>query len=296
MRTVIIIFLLAFSFVNAQINRFIYEYQFIPDSTNKVDVFKEVMVLDISSKQSIYQSLQIVKRDSALKQIAKNDFNELFSLNRRLKRAIVSYQVIKEYPHYKTFLVDKIYNDTYKIIENEKLNWKIHSEKNKIGNFICQKATVDFGGRHWIAWFSELPFQDGPYKFHGLPGLIIKIEDTSKSHIMTMIANNKIQANFESDASGGEFITPQGGNFIIKGLGLADGQLPVIDESQFKKQWKQYLSDPSRDIRNMKGFITQDENGKIISDMREIVRREEERVKLREKQNNNKIEPSLYSN
>jgi GLPGLI family protein len=27
-----------------------------------------------------------------------------------------------------------------------------------------------------------LPIQDGPYKFHGLPGLILKIEDETKSH------------------------------------------------------------------------------------------------------------------
>jgi GLPGLI family protein len=47
---------------------------------------------------------------------------------------------------------------------------KISSEKRKIGDFDCQRAELDYGGRKWIAWFAaEIPFQDVPYVFHGLP-------------------------------------------------------------------------------------------------------------------------------
>jgi len=42
-----------------------------------------------------------------------------------------------------------------------------------------QKAIIDYGGRHWVAWFSpDIPIINGPYKFTGLPGLIIRIGDT----------------------------------------------------------------------------------------------------------------------
>jgi GLPGLI family protein len=57
-------------------------------------------------------------------------------------------------------------------------NWQITAETDTINNYVCQKAICDFGGRTWEAWFtSELPFSDGPYKFCGLPGLILNVAD-----------------------------------------------------------------------------------------------------------------------
>ena len=62
-------------------------------------------------------------------------------------------------------------------------NWRITSEIDTIHNYVCQKAICDFGGRTWEAWFtSELPFSDGPYKFCGLPGLILNIADTENHY------------------------------------------------------------------------------------------------------------------
>ena len=77
------------------------------------------------------------------------------------------------------------------------MNWKILPETKKIGEYETQKATASFGGRERIAWFSkDIPFQDGPYKFHGLPGLIVKAEDSTGSHIMTLVANKKLTNSF----------------------------------------------------------------------------------------------------
>ena len=62
-------------------------------------------------------------------------------------------------------------------------NWQITAETDTINNYVCQKAICDFGGRTWEAWFtSELPFSDGPYKFCGLPGLILNIADTENHY------------------------------------------------------------------------------------------------------------------
>ena len=45
-----------------------------------------------------------------------------------------------------------------------KLNWKLSKDAKTIGQMKCQKATVSYKGREWIAWFTtEVSVNDGPY-------------------------------------------------------------------------------------------------------------------------------------
>jgi len=56
-----------------------------------------------------------------------------------------------------------------------KINWEISSETKKIGNFTCTKATANFRGRDYTAWFTtDIPLPYGPWKLMGLPGLIFR--------------------------------------------------------------------------------------------------------------------------
>src|SRR5690606_6968761 len=60
------------------------------------------------------------------------------------------------------------------------LNWQIHNDKRIIGNYDCSKATTEFRGRKYTAWFaSKIPVDYGPRKFGGLPGLILEIYDNN---------------------------------------------------------------------------------------------------------------------
>lgn len=58
------------------------------------------------------------------------------------------------------------------------IEWQLEEGDTTIIGYSCQKAITTFRGRTWKAWYAvELPFDDGPWKLHGLPGLILKAED-----------------------------------------------------------------------------------------------------------------------
>ena len=66
--------------------------------------------------------------------------------------------------------------------------WQIQSETKKILSYTCQKALGEFRGRKYIAWFtSDIPLSDGPWKFSGLPGLILAVQDTEAYFVFTCI-------------------------------------------------------------------------------------------------------------
>ncbi len=281
----------------AQINRFFYEYKFIPDSNNKEDVKNEMMYLDIDEKGSTYYSRDKFVSDSITnveiqKQMKSNSGN--MNINRKEKPGQVSYKVTKAYPDFTTYLFRNISSDRYKIKEGQKPEWKILSDKQKIGEYNTQKATTSFGGREWVAWFStDIPFQDGPYKFYGLPGLIVKIEDTTGSHIMTLVGNKKIA---EVSASDKEPELPQ--NIRVFGMG---GKELEVTENQFRKVWKDYVNDPTKNMKQMMGgngdvkvsFKFKDASGKEVSDPNEVMRAMEKSAKERLAKDNNPIEPDL---
>lgn len=57
--------------------------------------------------------------------------------------------------------------------------WEMDSETQAILGHRCQKATCHWRGRDYVAWFaSDIPVKSGPWKFGGLPGLILKLQDT----------------------------------------------------------------------------------------------------------------------
>ncbi|MCA6066612.1 GLPGLI family protein [Chryseobacterium sp. RG1] len=61
--------------------------------------------------------------------------------------------------------------------------WKIDETKtNKILGYHCIKATANFRGSEVTAYFTkELPYSVGPFKFFGLPGVILDVRENNKN-------------------------------------------------------------------------------------------------------------------
>ena len=55
------------------------------------------------------------------------------------------------------------------------LRWTMLAERDSICGYLCQKASAEYAGRKWTAWFAEsLPTRFGPWRLSGLPGLILR--------------------------------------------------------------------------------------------------------------------------
>lgn len=253
-------------------NRFFYELNYKPKKG--VDSLqKTVMILDIGDKKSIYRDYLMVSQDSVLKiEVEKMQKAGVFrDLTKSFQMPKMAYKVFKEYPSMKVTFEERMLNNVFGYEEMLKFDWKISTAKQKIGEYDAQMATTEFGGRKWTAWFSEaIPFPDGPYKFSGLPGLIVKIEDADKNFSWTLTANKKLQELEELSYS--EKLQAQ--------FGGGKTGATIIPREKFEESFETYRKDPFASVRgqipqdrmNMKMPGSDKTLGEIIKDQEKMVK------------------------
>ncbi|WP_370901568.1 GLPGLI family protein [Chryseobacterium gossypii] len=141
---------------------------------------EEFFSLQIGNKRAFFASIQSLKRDSVYQALPiktlENGAKLLSSKGVAVPKTKFSFTIIQSNENIQYFNLVGMSILTYKepIIKN----WKLIDETKIINTINCKKAEVTFKGRNWIAWYSpEIPLPYGPYKFSGLPGLIIKITD-----------------------------------------------------------------------------------------------------------------------
>ena len=269
------------NFLSAQNQRFSYEYKFISDSTKKENVSKEMMYLDLTKDGSKFFSREVYIADSINAALMKQaNAKQLDRSSFANSSGNVFFKIFKKYPDYKTFLIIRNGIDIYKVLDERKIDWKILPEKQKIGNWETQKATTEMYGRKWIAWFStEIPLQDGPYKFHGLPGLIVRISDTLNCHVFDLKSTFKFKEEIEADSD----------------LLQTEKGIP-INQNQYKKLFIEDRNDPAKSLKLLyaRGINLEmkDSEGKDIS-MVEMIRSVEKTAEERKHKNNNLLELDL---
>lgn len=260
-------FMLLFSIaINAQNHRFVYEYTFVKDSLHHEITEKELMNLDITPAKSFFYSSVNAKADSTLASKKNNSPKDLAGITFGKVGDVIE----KQYPDYSTTQISKIGpTDVYKLKDERSAVWRILPEKSVIENFKVQRAETQLYGRKWKAWFTtDLPFTDGPYKFHGLPGLIVQIEDATKSHVFSLKAvqklpkdyqvynginnpntiKNIIPVNYEKYKKA--FITNrENPNLSIKQHIAAGGKVMMVDENGKPMDIEQFLKDEDRQVK-----------------------------------------------
>lgn len=246
--------------LNAQSHRFFYELTFKKDSSSS-KYEKDYYILDISRNEQKFYNVELYKNDSIRK--ARNS-DYIFSYP---KYAIMLIQ--KKNDSFEDYFIETPQYYVQKSVDQQ--TWTIAADKKKTGNFTVQKATANFGGRSWIAWFApDLPFFYGPYKFHGLPGLILEIEDSRQNFIFSFKGNQNLKTETDTRSF----------------LETLNQQKPVeVSEKQRQKLKLDYYSNPFKDFKD--GMLVQNDQGEMIKvNTKELTEKQQKYLK----QYNNPIE------
>lgn len=248
--------------LHSQTHRFIYELQLKMDSTD-TDYQKYNMILDINPKEVKFYGRNLLIADSLNKKFGNLDNRHIDMTGQVVKRKTNTGEN-------ENFINIKF--GYYSFKTTDKINWHISGETKKIQQYTLQKATARFGGRNWVAWFAkEIPFNEGPFKFSGLPGLIFEIYDTGKNFIYNLIKSEELPGLFPTEG----FLESNFGNKAIS-----------ITEKQKQKLLTEFFNDPFSFERtnftkndtlhiniNGKEISTLDELNAQVKNMQEVIKK-----------------------
>jgi len=221
-RIIILIFTLIINLLCAQTNRFIYVLE-IKSAEQPV---KMNMVLDIDKDFTKFYDYDFLRNDSISKKTGQN-----WQSNTQSDQLILRKTNSNENKAFHDNMFDYFMTES-----KDEMNWKIVNETKKSAEYTLQKATTNFGGRKWTAWFcSAIPFQEGPYKFRGLPGLIFELQDDKADYSYTLSRSINLPETFSTTS----FLETHYGNQPVK-----------VSLKQFQKVKLDYYSDPTADMKN----------------------------------------------
>lgn len=210
---------------NAQTNRFIYELQFKRDSTQS-HLDKINFVLDVNPKDVKFYEYNYLESDSINK--VKGNYQHQYGGD---------FPTVKRNRNtFKNQNYELINFDSFSYPSEDRINWKLSAETKKTGEHTLQKATADFGGRSWIAWFNkDVNIPEGPYKFNGLPGLVFELQDSKSNFTFTLIKNIKLKETYDTTGFVETFY----------------GKKPLeISEKMRERKKKEFFNDPLANMRN----------------------------------------------
>lgn len=174
-----------------------YLYSFAVNESDQ-QLRQENMNLLINGQESSFQSYNLRVMDSLMLDMKEDDFNDPKMVAARGKYRYFNKYNIHITENDVTFQ-SKLGLNEYVYEEKLALDWKLGSETKEIMGYTCKNATVIYGGRQWKAWYAtNLPLNAGPYKFKGLPGLILKATDiTGNFDFEAILIGSKTKAVLE---------------------------------------------------------------------------------------------------
>ena len=172
-----------------QTKKFYYELDYLPDSTQIMNRKKETYILLVDQEKSKFSNFLNYQNDSTI--IAYHEYSKIYKPSVYsppiTKLTDIQYYIFNYRNEEQLKVYDKIGIDNFIYSENKTTDWKIEQQNKEIAGFDCQKATIKAFGRKFIAWYAkDIPLNYGPYKFSGLPGLIVELYDDKNQYHFTL--------------------------------------------------------------------------------------------------------------
>lgn len=186
---------------------FFYDLEYAIDSTDLLNKKNELMVLWNTPSQSLFQSYNGYQRDSVTNyylDIAKendkvgmktgsSNINQMMQDLGRFPHAGFTYKILKSKEEGVIYNYRNILRSEYVYSEPlQNLKWQIREGVREVMDYTCQIASTEYGGRKFVAWFTaDIPINDGPYIFNGLPGLIMELYDADCHYHFKLVGIEK---------------------------------------------------------------------------------------------------------
>lgn len=179
-----------------------YEVNFAIDSTDREERTTEMHRLYTGNSVSYYTSDVFMALDSMMTKFRENPQASMRRMSGNfddMPRPEFLSRVYKDLESNQAWASVAILRDRYVYEEPEfPVKWEMTEETKEIGEYNAQKATTHFGGRDWTAWFTfQVPIQDGPYVFSGLPGLILELTDADEDYQFNVTSIKPLKEKYE---------------------------------------------------------------------------------------------------
>lgn len=236
--------------------KIIYEVNYLPDTLNR-DNKKNGRTLLITGKHTaLYVDYYQALKDSVRVEILAKGGTQIEAINKALAIKGIKFNevIVQDYPTKGSSLVQEyIGGGGKRYIDNRaKQNWAMTGDTGDIAGYECHKATCNFRGRDYVAWYTEeIPIPRGPHLFTGLPGLIVKLTSIDGDYDFTLIGFQKVSKSFPmniTDKKNIEKISREDFRFLKAYYeenpvaGLAKGPIKMSPEKQ--KELEKRLNRP----------------------------------------------------
>lgn len=175
------------SYAQNSANNIYAEYTFSSKFANKV--FEAKASLLANSFRSIYTVYTLQNQTKPKVESFSNEETEEYAFV-RYAADIGNILVFKDIESNYLMHNSPVGNKEYIINESlSEFSWVLTDEVKLVNDLKCFKATANFRGRKYIAWYTlDIPLSTGPWKFYGLPGLITDIYDTTNTFRWSIVS------------------------------------------------------------------------------------------------------------
>jgi GLPGLI family protein len=195
---ILLLSIVILSFQNEKQVKGIFEYEQIETKDKNFKSYITFYNLNVNNEFSTYTQIFNDELDEKYTEDTDEGINDVIVIKpKKNEMKIVFNEFVKNEMFFKDIIAFDI---LYVKEETIKMEWKIYDDTKNFGKRKCRKATTNFRGRTYTAWYSpDIKTNIGPWKFKDTPGLIFEIYDNDKIlHIKLNTLNTKKYSNINS--------------------------------------------------------------------------------------------------